>query len=40
MKIRTKCKKVDYIGNCSECGTEYELSKKGESYQRDSLLRL
>ena len=28
MKIRTKCKKVVYIGNCSECGTEYELSKR------------
>lgn len=28
MKIRTKCKKVIYVGNCSECGTEYELSRK------------
>lgn len=28
MKIRTRCKTVGYIGNCSSCGTEFELSKK------------
>jgi hypothetical protein len=27
MKIKTKVKKVVFVGHCSECGTEFELSK-------------